>query len=53
MYECSATWQGTTRGETPLDRRCRCIRQYKHDGPHRCHCEPVDFFRMAYDNEDD
>ena len=54
MYECSAIWHGKTRfDEAPLDKWCRCIRQWKYDGAHRCSCEPIDFFIMSYASEDD
>ena len=52
MFECSHIWQGTTRGGTKLDHFCRCLRQYKHDGEHRCSCEPINFFHMTYSSED-
>ena len=52
MFECSHIWQSTTRDGVKLDRLCRCSRQFKHDGEHRCSCEPVDFFRMLYLSEE-
>ena len=52
MFECSHIWQATTQGGTKLDHFCRCLRQYKHDGEHRCSCEPINFFHMTYSSED-
>ena len=53
MFECSHIWKGTTRDGVKLDHWCRCSRQYKHGGAHRCSCEPIDFFHMTYRSDDD
>lgn len=53
MFECSFTWRDVTRvDETPLGQPCRCIRTHAHEGPHRCVCTPLDFFRMEHAMED-
>ena len=52
MMECSAVWQAVTRIEgTPLAHRCQCRRPPAHEGPHRCVCEPVNFFDFRYVSE--